>query len=162
MTSTVEFEKTIESVDMSVLESNADVYIQEVDCSGVCSTNLALAINEKYPDVFDLYKYKASAIRRGRGRLGDAQIISCEDGKYICNLFVQSATIHGDGISTNYEALFNALETVSKYFSDKTIAIPYYMGCEDGRGKWALVYAIIEKIFQDTDNHIIICMDEES
>lgn len=152
----------IQFKDTTVLDSDADVYLQEVDYLGTLNSNIGIAIKKRYPDVSDLYKYRSKAIRKGQAHLGEAQIITCADGKYVCNLFAASVGINENTIRTNYEALYSALETVAKYFSDKTIAIPFNMGCNEGKGKWQLVYAIIKQIFQETDNRIIICMDEES
>ena len=37
------------------------------------------------------------------------------------------------------------------------IAIPYLMGCHRGGGDWNVVYAMIEKIFKDSKNDVLIC-----
>ena len=52
---------------------------------------------------------------------------------------------------TNYESLERAFKYISRYLRNKSIAIPYKIGCCRGGGDWNIVYKMIEEIFKDCD-----------
>lgn len=151
----------IEYVQGSVLDVGADVIIQQVNCMGVMGSGLAKTIVERYPEVLLLYKNRAKAIRRGQSKMGDAQIIECNDGTYVCNLFSQYSYGYDGRLYTKYEAMYSALEKVGKYFHGKKIAVPFRLGCDLGGGDWEIVSLMIEKLLGETDNRIVVCMYDE-
>lgn len=55
--------------------------------------------------------------------------------------------------NTNYYCLKECLETVKKdaKATNKSVAIPYGIGCGIANGDWEIVYKIIEEVFSDYD-----------
>ena len=56
----------------------------------------------------------------------------------------------------HYVMLEKALINLKQFTANKTIAIPYKMGCNNAGGDWNIVYAIINKIFADSSTNVQI------
>ena len=84
-----------------------------------------------------------------------------KDHIIIINLYSQYEYGRGK-MQTNYMYMLNGLERIKKEFcnskiSDAVIGIPYGIGCGLGGGEWKIVDKIINKVFKDIDDKIIIC-----
>lgn len=136
----------------NILNATEDIICQQVNCKGVMGAGLAKQIKEKYPEVFEAYTEMYETYKsKPKSMLGQAQMIKCNDDKFIANLFGQF-NYGTKTIQTNYEALhdafdrlLNAVTNIEKY-KGKTIAIPYNIGCGFAGGDWTIVYTIIEEI----------------
>lgn len=147
----------IKIVKGDLLEATEDVIIHQTNCQGVMGGGVAYQIKVKYPEIDKEYKELCNEIESSR-LLGTIQILDLqEDGKSICNLFGQNS--FGIGLQTNYEALESGLEEIKRIvknknnkFFNKTLAMPYNIGCGLGGGDWNVVFEIIEKVFNDGEN----------
>jgi hypothetical protein len=82
--------------------------------------------------------------------------------KKIFNLYGQN--LYGKGVrQTNYDALYNALEGMSKYLTENdmdlpvpSVGFPYQMGSFRGGGNWDIVSRLIEVAFDDYPNDVIV------
>jgi hypothetical protein len=82
--------------------------------------------------------------------------------KKIFNLYGQN--LYGKGTrQTNYDALYNALEGMSKYLTENdmdlpvpSVGFPYQMGSFRGGGSWDIVSRLIEVAFDDYANDVMI------
>lgn len=140
----------IKHIKGNILNSDADVIIHQVNCRGVMGSGIAKQIRDKYPMVYSSYKnickdYKPEVL------LGHAQYVVVNDDKTICNVFGQLNYGYKDKVYTNYKALEKAFKYIAKHSKDKTIAIPYNIGCCRGGGDWSIVYKLIQEIFKDCD-----------
>ena len=84
--------------------------------------------------------------------LGKILLVECKDGKVVANFFSQD--FYGRGKNhTDYIALescFVSIYHIAKN-ANKSIAIPFKIGCGLAGGDWSKVYSLIEKYFKNTE-----------
>lgn len=138
----------IKIVEDNILNSNEDIICHQVNCQGVMGSGLAKQIRNKYAKVFE--EYQKYVVNNKFTALGTCQIIDVARGKYIANLFGQY-NYGRDKQYTDYDALRESLFSlkVSCKDNNKSIAIPYNLGCGLAGGDWNIVYKIIEDVFKD-------------
>jgi O-acetyl-ADP-ribose deacetylase (regulator of RNase III) len=137
-----------------LLDCDADLICHQVNCQGVMGAGLARSIRTKYPEVFSAYVEKCTRYARSQALLGTVQAISIAPSKYIVNIFGQWR--YGtDRRHTDYNALDRAFHTINERCKNKSIAIPYKMGCGLGGGDWNIVLNLIERNL--TDCEVLIC-----
>lgn len=149
-----------------VFESGADAILHQVNCQGVMGGGIAKQVKDKYPRVFESYKFICDSDKILRlwkygneydGKsllLGNAQICHTYGGKgdapLIVNLFAQFDFGYGE-CHTDYDALRKCLEDVNYKLAGKKIAIPYKMSCGLAGGDWNIVSKMIEETLTDCD-----------
>ena len=146
----------IKHIKCDIFESGADVICHQVNCQGVMGSGIAKQVREKYPWVYGEYKdfcyfYQPSEL------LGFCLITYIDETHMIANLFGQEKFGYDGKCYTNYDGLRNALKQLNKGHPDKTIAIPYLMGCHRGGGDWNIVYKMIEEVFGNSRGEVLIC-----
>jgi O-acetyl-ADP-ribose deacetylase (regulator of RNase III) len=149
----------IKHIKCDIFKSGADVICHQVNCQGVMGSGIAKQVREKYPEVFASYKKVCDEYRTEFGShalLGGVQG-SPIAGMWIINLFAQDNFGYDGKCYTDYDSLRRCLEKVKAEFPNRTIAIPYLMGCHRGGGDWNTVYKMIEEVFADSDCEILIC-----
>lgn len=125
-----------------ILDSDCYLICHQVNCQGVMGAGLARQVRAKYPEVYSQYtKYCYGKYRPGL--LGTVQAVKVSPDQYVCNLFGQ-CNYGTDKRYTDYDAVRKALRTIAHYFPNRTVAIPYKMGCNLGGGDWPTVLSIIE------------------
>jgi O-acetyl-ADP-ribose deacetylase (regulator of RNase III) len=84
--------------------------------------------------------------------LGTWHLVTVEKEKHVANLFGQYDYGRGKQY-TDYESLRSALFGLVKIAEEfnKSIAIPYGIGCGLAGGDWKEIYKIIEEVFEDYD-----------
>ena len=143
-----------------VFESNADIICHQVNCLGIMGGGIALEIRKRYPNVYDDYHTYCTSHENAKDLLGKVQFCGTTDSDgrrfEIANMFSQLDI--GTGCKTRYDELEKALITVRDRAlkENKTVAIPYGIGCGLAGGKWAVVYATILKVFNCTDVKVTI------
>ena len=137
----------IKVMNGDILNAKETYLVHQVNCVGAMGRGLALAIRNKYPDVFRRYQQYCEE-HRSRELLGKVLLIPTDDGKVICNVFGQN----GYGTSTqqtDYAALSKAFMSLATIVpANETMAIPYGMGCGLGGGNWSIVSNMITEIFK--------------
>lgn len=148
----------IQHVKCNIFDSGADVVLHQVNCQGAMGSGVALQVRKRFPRVYYAYK-KACDAKAGARRdlLGIAQIIMADSNMFIANLFAQENFGYDGACYTDYDALRKCLETVKTNCVGKRIAIPYLMGCHRGGGDWSIVYHMIEEVFCDDSDDVIVC-----
>lgn len=149
----------IKHIKCDIFESGADIICHQVNCQGVMGSGIAKQVREKFPNVFAYYKKVCDDWRIKFGSdalLGQMQIVPVTIG-WIANLFAQDKFGYDGKCYTDYDSLRRCLETVKNRFPNKTIAIPYLMGCARGGGDWNIVYKMIEEVFADYNGEVLIC-----
>ena len=146
----------IKHIKCDIFESGADIICHQVNCQGVMGSGVAKQVKEKYPMVYREYKAVCNMYQPSE-LLGLNLITYIDKTHMIANLFGQERFGYDGKCYTNYDSLLNALEQLRDGYSNKTIAIPYLMGCHRGGGDWDTVYEMIEKVFADSNCDILIC-----
>ena len=132
------------------------VFCHQVNCKGVMGSGVARQIRNEYPEVYHEYKFLCS---NGNASLGKIQPVKTSDGRTCVNMFAQYS--YGrDGQYTNYEAFKKCLENLRKWMQAKPelteIALPKYIGCGLGGGKWDVIYGIIKDFARSIPWDIVI------
>lgn len=146
-----------------VFESDADVICHQVNCLGIMGGGIALTIRKKFPDVYVAYKNHCDGLglEDMRSLLGTVLYVPTTTLKgkdlIIANVFAQLDI--GCGVRTNYEAIEAGFRDIKKTYSgtNKTVAIPYGIGCGLAGGDWDRVIAIINDVFDDDSVDVTIC-----
>ena len=155
----------IKHIKCDIFESGANIVCHQVNCQGVMGSGIAKQVREKYPHVYDLYKNFCDAHKHNPSVMLGHCLPYATWEEYntnfngIVNLFAQEKFGYDGKCYTDYDALHQCLGYVNehiKYFDDKTVAIPYLMGCHRGGGDWNVVYKMIEEVFDD-DVEVLIC-----
>ena len=147
----------IKHIKCDIFESGADIICHQVNCQGVMGSGIAKQVREKYPWVYGTYKEACSSDNPYSDLLGWAQCVYINETQIIANIFAQENYGYDGKCYTNYEALRHGFEDVIDWYPNKTIAIPYKIGCARGGGDWNIVYKIIEEIFANSDCEVLIC-----
>ena len=137
----------------------AEILANQTNCLGRFGSGVALAIKNKYPEVYEGYR---NFCKENKHKLlGSVYICDTNDGKTIANLFGQER--YGRvGRYTDYNALNSALYSLANYMKDcgmQSVAFPYKIGCGTGGGDWNLVSKMIQEHFKDFD--VYYCKIEE-
>lgn len=140
----------IKIVEGDLLDATEDIIGHQVNAQGKMNSGVAKAIREKYPCVFDWYIQFYRDYPNKYELLGQVQYAECDD-KLIANMFAQYNYGYDGGQYTNPIALGECLlniKTVAKRLN-KTVALPYKIGCVRGGADWDTVYKMIDDIFVD-------------
>lgn len=148
----------ITEVDVSLLEYPLDGFIHSCNCFHTFGAGIALAIRNKYPELYDAdIKH---GIRGDRSRLGKFSTVKCHDDKQGYNLYGQY-NFGGLGRNTNYEAVYTGLVGIAMHaieYNVVRLGLPKNMGCRLGGGEWSIVKAIIDVVFdKDSRIELYIC-----
>ncbi len=140
----------IKIVEGNILDAEEDIIAHQTNCMGVMGSGLAKQIKDKYYKVFE--EYQKYCHNNKFTSLGNCQIINVGKDKYVANLFGQYK--YGkDKQHTDYEALKESLSSLKVSCKDhnKSIALPWNLGCGLAGGDWNVVYKMIEEVFGDYD-----------
>lgn len=134
----------------NILDADEEIICHQVNCKGTMGAGLALQIKKKWPQAYKSYKDACLATNSKR-LLGLAQLVKCDGGKIIANVFGQNG--YGtEKVHTDYDALQNGLRDVFeavKYnprYQGYRISIPYKIGCGLAGGNWDIVYKLIDDL----------------
>lgn len=143
---------------------NRRVYLgHQVNAMGVMGGGIALAIKQKYPYVYDIYRCfcggKNGGYKEKSEILGQVCYILENDGVTIANLFGQ----YSYGRTTRYTD-YDGLQKALQDLHDKAgsvgksiVVIPYNIGCGLAGGDWTIVEPMIHDIFSDNSTDLYIC-----
>ena len=172
---------TYNIVKKSLFDSDAQVLVHQVNCTGRMGSGVAKQVRDRFPDVYLAY-HKSVVTLKGEC-LGGCLVCETSDGsgKRIANLFGQfyyrgykdddlytldppykqpELTENCEAIRfTNYEAFWRGLQRLKHELreNETKIAFPYLIGCDRGGAKWSIIEAMIKETFIDTNIEIEIC-----
>lgn len=150
----------IDIIEGSILDTDCDIIVQQVNCLGKMGKGLSGAINDKYNNVRKEYKkyYKKHKDNGGKDKdlLGTVQMIVVDDGKVVANIFSQKGIRENVFDRTNYtdsHSLFKGMEEIRNFakMQSLSIAIPYHIGCGLANGNWEYIKAGIEFVFHESN-----------
>ncbi|PLC14199.1 hypothetical protein BV582_21780 [Bacillus paralicheniformis] len=146
----------INIVKGNILDASEDIIVQQVNCKGVMGAGLAKAILNKYPNVKKEYQsFRNFNLNKGLAEkelLGLVNYVRVTDGKVIANVFAQvniKKNRYDKTVYTQTEALTKGLKEVKELSKqlNKSIAIPYGIGCGLAGGDWSIISELIDSIF---------------
>lgn len=130
-----------------LFDSDADIYVQQVNTLGVMGRGLAKTIANKYPNVLDDYRTFVKVNPSNLlGRVNWSR--QDESSPIIANVFAQQTiktySPHID-CHTNYFALLTGLLSVAKgaVRTNRKVAIPYGLGANLAGGDWNFIIWLI-------------------
>lgn len=138
----------IKIINGNILNASEHIIGHQVNCKGVMGAGLAKQIRNKYPEVYKRYVSFVKEFGNNASLLGMVQITRVDEDKFIANVFSQNS--YGrTGLHTSYELLRIALEKLKLCAMgvNKSIALPYGIGCGLAGGDWSIVYKIIDEVF---------------
>lgn len=146
-----------ELIHADALTVDADVIVHQTNCKGVMGAGIAKQVRDQFPDVFKKYKALCDRYRHNTSELlGACQFVE-ENGKTICNAFGQDG-FNKPGCNTDYIALRECLKKIAKRYSEKTVALPYKIGCGLAGGDWFIVETMIrDELVERGHCRVLVC-----
>ena len=144
------------NVNGDLLNSKAELLLQQVNCQGVMGSGVAKAIRDKWPVVFDKYKEMCDD---WSDLLGCVLPVQVNDTQKVMNMFAQDNFGYDGERYTSYDAIDTCLQKVANYcklHEVKTIALPYHMSCDRGGANWNIIMEMIAQHFKYLDVEIEI------
>lgn len=138
----------IKIIDGDLLEAKEDVIGHQVNCQGKMGSGVADQIKKKWDVVYLSYTLYLKTII---DPLGDCEIVPVEENKWVANLYGQDNYGYDGKQYTDVFKLTCALKELKDLCKkhNKSVALPYKIGCDRGGANWDEVYQIIEEIFSD-------------
>lgn len=134
-----------------LFETQARFICHQVNCQGRMGSGVAKQVRSYYPEAYAVYKELCDAepFRTDPALLlGRIQIVPCENGVSIVNLFAQNRYGYDGAAYTDYQAFQQCLSTLAAEVpTHEAIAMPYRIGCGLGGGDWDVVLAMINHAF---------------
>ena len=146
----------IPTLEGDIFNCSENIIAHQTNCKGVMGAGIAKSIKNKYPSVFEEYKYHCS-IDNQEINLGTIQVINIDENKYVANLFGQYA--YGRTTrQTDYEALTSCFKQLGIFARDNnlSIAVPFKIGCVNAGGDWNIVENIIDKTIREFNVPIVL------
>lgn len=138
----------------NLLDSQAQVIAHQTNCLGLMGAGVALAIRQKWPDVFKKYQHYCRVEEEPSALLGKAQPVRVSENQFVMNLFGQLGVRSNVSKKlTNYIALETAMQWTALWMKSQgftSIAMPYMIGCGLAGGNWDTVLDIIHRVFDNT------------
>ena len=128
--------------------------VHQVNTQGAMGSGVALAIRNKWPEVYDKYiaDYKAELLN-----LGCVSFVEVGENLYVANLAGQKycgayPELQKFGRYTSYDGLANGLEEVQRFAVNNFVEQVHFpmIGCGLGGGDWRIVESIIQGVFSTT------------
>lgn len=132
----------IEIINGDIFDGNDDIICHQVNTFGVMGAGIAAEIKKRFPAVYKIY-YEICNEYKSNQLMGNVLFCNQYAPPEIANFFSQY------NMTTDYQSLKSCLIAVYNYAkrNNRTIAIPYKIGCGIAKGDWNKVYEMIEEIF---------------
>lgn len=143
-------------VNGNILDSEANLIVQQVNCVGAMGKGLADQIARRYPVVKETYlrfheewDYQYG----GHALLGHVLYVQVDAHQAVANVFGQEnirSSKWDRQVYTDRHALKEGLLQVRSLAEafDLSVAIPTHIGCGVANGNWEIIYQDIESVFE--------------
>ena len=137
-------------VDEDIFKRPAHIYVNPVNCEGICGAGLALTFKRLFPENYAIYKHVCES-----GMLSPGDVLLKQEYKingnvyYICNFATKDSWRH----KSKLEYIRNGMKKLiseAKEIGAKAIRIPA-LGCGCGGLNWPGVLKVIEEETIGTD-----------
>ena len=138
-----------------LLKAEEDIIIHQVNCQGAYGAGLAKQIAQKYPETKKEY-VRYCNINNKKDLLGDCLFTKTDDF-IIANLFGQynygryGSFYKKYSRQTDYKAFAKGLKIIKDTYPNKSIAIPYKIGCGLANGNWDKIKEIFNLVFPEKE-----------
>ena len=140
----------IKIVDGNILEAEESMIVHQVNVQGVMGGGVARQLADWHTGLEPFYSEHCRHLNNDYHLLGGTVLFrgDVNGKKIIANMFSQKPNF-----DTDYQAMGKALTYIKQWAknNNKTICMPYKIGCGIANGDWNIVYKIIEKVFSDYD-----------
>lgn len=146
------------TIYQNIMKIESGVIAHQVNCLGFMGCGMALTIRQRWPHVYQRYRYFGKATGNGTLTIGKIQMIRVGDRLWVANLAAQD-DISRERRMTDYHALEQCLKKLASWAIKRklTVFFPYRMGCGNAGGDWEVVSDLIDKYFPDKSG--IVCKD---
>ena len=112
----------------------------------VCGGGVARQLANRYENLEEEYRQCCENYNNEYERIKETVLFIAAEEKIIANIFSQKPNF-----DTDYESIKKCLITIKYYAKsvNKTVCMPYKIGCGIANGDWNKVYKIIEEVFSD-------------
>ena len=128
------------------------VILHCVNCQGVMGSGVALAIRNKWPEVYQRYKLMSDSFSSS-AMLGTYQDVRVGSGLFVVNCFGQMDYGRDKRKYVSYDALDKCLSRLSEAVGSRILPSPIHfplIGCGLAGGHWPIVREIIEHRLPDS------------
>ena len=136
----------------NLLDSEADILVNAINCVGVMGKGIALEFKNRYPKMFESYKYLC---KKGEVKVGSLFVWKDPHTKHIINFPTKQHWRNKSEIEWIDSGLQVLRKSMLELFPDKSIAIPK-LGCANGGLSWEDVKPLIETHLGDLPNIVYI------
>ena len=140
-----------------LVNGNYTIFCHQVNCKGRMGSGIAAQIKNKYPEVFNEYKFHCNA---GLAELGTNLYVHTHDGRVCVNMFAQDNYGRDGKRYTDYTAFKNCLNSLAEFVHSHHIkvpvAFPYLIGCGLGGGDWYIIQGMIKDFSEKVDVDVYI------
>lgn len=130
---------TVQVVQGDISEISEGIIAHQVNCQGVMGSGVALALRNKFPEIYMPYRSMCVAYRKEPSiLLGTAQPVFIKSNLYVYNLFGQENYGRSGKKYTDLDALelaFAELDKASKRLGMR-VYLPWGIGCGRGGASW--------------------------
>ena len=143
---------SVKIINGNLLDATEDIICHQVNCQGVMGSGVALAIREKWPEVYERYHKFVELNRRGH-LLGHVLYAPTEnEEQHVANMFAQNLYGYDGDRYTSYDAFYKCLEQIREEMPAwYSIAFPYKIGSDRGGASWDVIYAMICDVLGNRD-----------
>lgn len=144
----------------NILDVETGIIVHGCNNRGVMGAGLALAVKQKYPNVYNFYRNEWE--QRNGFILGEVQFSYVAWNKIICNAITQDG--YGrDKRYTDYDAIRQAFKTIYPLARVDNIPVHFpKIGCGLGGGDWNIVKNIIEEELRGHESYVWVLKDYET
>lgn len=142
----------IEYFEGNLLDSKENYIIHGCNCHGVMGGGVALAIKNKWPEVYKHYINFIESYGNSAILLGKYDEVRINDNQFVVNAFTQ-LNYGGTSRQVSYDAVDKIFEEMAKKPTSLSFAIPQ-IGAGLANGNWDVISAIINHRMK---NHKIKC-----
>ncbi len=130
----------------NILDSGADLICHQVNCQGKMNSGVAIAIREKWPEVYAAYSKVEHLEMLGHIQHVYIGNVNGKD-KGIVNMFAQYTYGYDGRRYTSYDAFWSCLGEIKHYMMPgQRIAFPARIGCVRGGANWNVILAMITEV----------------
>jgi len=140
--------------DLFANEHRANAFAHGCNCQGSMGAGIAKRFRADYPEMFEEYRARCKAEPR-QFNLGDAWLWKEKKKPWVFNLGTQETYWHGPASYEAIETALLAMKQIADKEKIKRIAMPR-IGVGFGGLSWKKVRAIVERVFGDWANKLIV------
>lgn len=140
----------IKVVKGNLLDATETIIAHQVNCQKKMNSDVAKAIRDKYPNVFDIFQQTEPQL----GMTHFINMLSEDEGVCIANMYAQDTYGYDGKQYTNYDAFKECCERIvdmCKCNPEYSVAMPYKIASDRGGADWDKIMDILLEEFTDVD-----------